>query len=359
MRDELLGKIMLALIESGVDGDKARSRLIIILDQYEIAQRCTEVSIVNENDTEKYVKLFLINKRVSGRTERTIAHYRNELRRFFSSVQKSPLDVTADDIKLYLATKEVRDNVSKVYQKNMLRVISSFYQWMVKEEYMIKNPMNKVDEIKVPKVKREAFTEIQIEQIRFSADGSIRTMCIIELLLSTWCRVSELVQIKLKEISEDMESVLIHGKGSKERTCYINARAKIYLKRYLDARKDKNEYLFPECRIKVNMQEETFAGQCHKYGVKQREWWTVPDMIGEGHVDKSSIEAIIRKVGKKAGVEKVHPHRFRRTGATLALRRGMPIEQVSKLLGHESIETTQIYLDISEKELEQAHRKYV
>ena len=359
MRDELLRKIMLALMEAGVDAEQVRSRLVIVLDQYEITQRCTEVAVVNENETEKYMRLFLVNKRVAGRTDRTIEHYRNELRRFFDSVQKSPLEITSDDIKLYLATKDVRDKISKVSQQNILRVLSTFYTWMIREEYITKNPMNKVDEIKVPKVKKEAFTEIQIEKIRFSAEGDIRKMCMIEMLLSTWCRISELVQIKLKEISEDMESVLIHGKGSKDRTCYINARARICLERYLKERHDSNEYLFPECRIKVSNTGEIFSVQCKKNSIKPKDWWMVPDMVGTGHADKGAVESIIRKTGKKAGVEKTHPHRFRRTGATFALRKGMPIEQVSKLLGHESIETTQIYLDISQNELEQAHRRYV
>lgn len=359
MRDELLKKIMMILVNAGMDADKVKSNLIITLDNYEITSRCTEVSVVSEDDITKYLKMFLVSKRVSGRTDRTLMHYNNELKRFFNEVQKSPLEITSDDIKLYLAMKEVRDQISKVSQKNILRVISSFYQWMVKEEYILKNPMNKVDEIKVPKVKKDAFTEAQIEQLRLCIGNDIRMMCMFEILLSTWCRVSELSQIKIKEISEDRESVLIHGKGIKDRICYINARAKIYLQRYLSERKDSNEYLFPKCSIKVNDQESTISAECHKANVKLCDWWKVPELVGDGHIDKSSVESLIRKLGRRAKVEKTHPHRFRRTGATFALRRGMPIEQVSKILGHESIETTQIYLDISEQELAQAHRKYV
>lgn len=359
MRDKLLDEICITLMNCGVDANIIKSRLIIILDKYEVSQRCTEVAVVNEDDITKYIRLFLISKRVSGRTERTIQQYKAELTRFFSAVPKSPAEITSDDIKLYLATKEVRDNCSKVYQKNIMRVISSFYQWMVKEEYILKNPMNKVDEIKVPKIKKDAFTETQIEQLRFNVGNDIRLACILELLLSTWCRVSELVQIKIADISDGKDSVLVHGKGSKDRICYINARAKIYLLRYINERKDNNEYLFPNCNIKLNREGDAMPAACHKEGVKLCDWWKAPNLIGQGHIDKSSIESLIRKLGKRANVEKTHPHRFRRTGATFALRRGMPIEQVSKILGHESIETTQIYLDMSEKELEQAHRKYV
>ncbi len=358
MRDELLKKISTALIDEGFDVGKIRSRLVMILNEYEIGARCTEVVVADEDDITKYLRLFLISKKVSGRTERTIDYYRCELMRFFGNVQKSPLDVTSDDIKLYLAVKEVRDGVGKVYLKNITRVLSSFYQWMQKEEYLVKNPMNKVEEIKIPKVKKEAFTETQIEQLRLAVTEDIRLQCMLEILLSTWCRVSELAQIKLKDISEDKESVLIHGKGNKDRICYINARAKIYLQRYLEHRNNDNEYLFTNCRIGVNG-SEVFSTECKKRKIKPRDWWMEEDMVGDSHIDKSVVESMIRKAGKRAGVEKTHPHRFRRTGATFALRRGMPIEQVSKLLGHESIETTQIYLDLGDTELEQSHKKYV
>lgn len=359
MRDKLLDEIILTLVSNGLDADLVKSRLTILLNDYDITSRCTEISVVNEDDISKYIRLFLINKRVSGRTDRTIKYYKGELERFFREVSKSPTEITSDDIKLFLATKEVRDGVSKVYQKNIMRVISSFYQFMTKEEYILKNPMNKVDDIKIPKKKKHAFTELEIEQLRYSIKDDIRLMCIFELFLSTWCRVSELCLIKRSDISENMEEVLVHGKGEKDRVCYINSKAKLCLCEYLKKRKDNNEYLFPECSIKVNDPNKIFSTECKKYKVKSKDWWTVPELIGDSYVDKSSVESLIRKLGKKAGIEKVHPHRFRRTGATFALRKGMPIEQVSKLLGHESIDTTQIYLDISEKELAQAHHKYV
>ena len=354
MRDKLLQEIIVLMMASGADVEQLKSRLIIILDKYEIEPRCTEVAVVNEDDITKYIKLFLISKRVSGRTDRTIQRYKSDLTRFFGRVQKSPLDITSDDIKLYLATKEVKDGASKVYQRNILRVISSFYQWMVKEEHILKNPMNKVDEIKIPKVKKEAFSESQIEQLRFAIGDDMRLACMFELLLCTWCRVSELAQIKISDIAQDRESVLVHGKGSKDRVCYINARAKICMERYLQARSDDNDYLFPKSSV-----GRFIRAECKKRKLKPNCWWKTKDLIGEGHMDKSTIESLVRDLGKRAKVEHVHPHRFRRTGATFALRRGMPIEQVSKILGHESIETTQIYLDISEQELAQAHKKYV
>lgn len=359
MREQLMDDITMILINAGMDPDLVKSKMIIALSNYEITQRCTEVAVADEDDITKYLRMFLVNKRVSGRTEKTLKCYKDTMKRFFEEVRKSPLEITSDDIKLYLATKEIRDGASKVYQKDMLRVISSFFQWMTKEEHILRNPMNKVDNIKTPKVKKEAFTELQIEKMRLEIKDDKRLMCIFEILLSTWCRVSELCDIKLSDISEDMESVLIHGKGEKDRICYINARAKICMQEYLRQRRDNNPYLFAKCNVRVNDEGKVFASECKKHKVKAKEWWKVPELISNECIDKSVVEQIVRKLGKRSGVEKVHPHRFRRTGATFALRRGMPIEQVSKLLGHESIETTQIYLDISEKELEQAHKKYV
>ena len=359
MRDELMSRISMALISEGFDADKVHGKLVLILNDYEIQSRCTEIAITDEDDIPKYIRLFLISKRVAGRTDRTIYAYESELKRFFYNVRKSPLDGTSDDIRMYLAVKEVKDGAGKVYLKHISRVLSSFYQWMQKEEYLLKNPMNKVEDIKTPKVKKKAFTETEIEQLRLASDGNIRLQCVFELLLSTWCRVSEIAQMKIKDIAENKESVLVHGKGEKDRTCYINARAKIYLQRYLDCRKDDNEYLFPSCKIGVNDGDKVFSTECKKQKVNPKDWWMAETLVGDNHVDKGVIESMIRKLVKNAGVEKTHPHRFRRTGATFALKRGMPIEQVSKLLGHESIETTQIYLDLGESELQQGHKKFV
>lgn len=157
MRDKLLNELLCLANDFGVPADKLKSKLIIALDKYEITQRTTEVAVYSGNDIEKYLKLFLLNKRVSGRTERTLIQYKTTLVRFFEEVRKSPLEITSDDIKLYLATKEIRDGVSKQYQYDILRVISSFYTWMQREEYIARNPMNKVDSIKLPKREKGFF----------------------------------------------------------------------------------------------------------------------------------------------------------------------------------------------------------
>lgn len=360
MRDELMTKIINLMMLYDIPVDDVKSQLFLIMDPYEITARTTEVAVVNDESIDKYINLFLLNKRVAGLSDKTLKMYNTALRMFFAECKKLPTEVTGDDIKLFLAVKEVRDGACKCYLGNLLRPISSFYTWMQREEHIIRNPMNKVDNIKMPKTKKPAFTEMQIEQLRMIIrDDDIRMKLIYELLLSTWCRVSELANMRISDISEDRNSVVVHGKGSKDRICYINAKAHLCLTRYLSERNDKSDWLFPRCSIGLAEGDNCFSKACMQAGLKPYLWWKSPELIDTKPISKSSIESAIRKLGKKAGIENTHPHRFRRTGATLALRRGMPIEQVSKLLGHESIETTQIYLDISEKELEQGHKKYV
>lgn len=361
MRDKLMNEIMCMLIGEGIEPDSVKNKLYMILAEYDVECRHTEVIVRDEDSIKKYVRLFLINKRVAGRTQNTLRQYSDTLERFFENVPKSPLEITSDDIKGYLAMMEVKRGASKCYQADILRVISAFYTWMVREEYITSNPMYRVETIKIPRRRKEAFTDTEIELLRMNAEGDDRLTLVLEMLLSTWCRASELVQIKLTDFRNNYEEVLIHGKGQKDRICYMNASAKLRLAKYLSRRNDTNIYLFPCLKQPAwaGKGEDAFPARCKKAHVKMNDWWTVPELIGDDHETKDALGTKIRKLGQKAGVENTHPHRFRRTGATFALRRGMPIESVSRLLGHESIDTTQIYLDISEKEVEHDHRKYV
>lgn len=359
-RDDLMTKLQQILVDYNIPPDDLRSRLYIALEPYEITERSTELVVADEESIEKYIRLFLIHKRVTGRTERTLRYYELTLRSFFQECQKLPTEVTPDDIKLFIALKDVRDGNSKVTQNNMLRNLSSFFTWMQKEEYMPKNPFNKIEKVKAPKIKKPAFTELDIERLRNAIHpNDSRLALIFELLLSTWCRVSELANMKISEFSESKESVLVHGKGQKDRICYLNARSRLALEKYLNQREDDIDWLFPASIFTAC--ESNGISVAMKGAPKEERvnWWKRKELIKNQPIDKSTVESKIRALGKTAGVEHTHPHRFRRTGATFALRRGMPIEQVSKLLGHESIETTQIYLDISENELEQGHKKYV
>lgn len=336
--------------------DDIKMKTAMILSKYSIAEESTELTVYKGDVNDKMLKRFLMAKAAAGLSQRTLRYYRISITFFFNRINKPYCDINADDIRMYIATRTQIDKVSKVTADNERRNISSFYTWLQKEEILLKNPMTKVDSIKIPKKKKMAFTQMDIEKMRYACQNTFQT-ALFEILLSTWARVSEVAQIKISEIDIEKGAVLVHGKGDKERTVYLNAKAKLAVENYLMDREDDNPYLFPKCE---------YAGDvtrlCHGIPRKlQGEWYKKKQFVSKEarHRDGSTIESDIRRIGKRAGVENAHPHRFRRTGATQALRNGMPLITVSKLLGHENIGTTQIYLDISDKELEQAHEKYV
>lgn len=332
----------------------AKMQIQMVTHNYDIRKAQMEVTVYEGDINENMIKRFMMAKIAAGLSKKTIKYYVQTAKKFFEEIPKPYNQITSDDVRYYLAIKVNRDGITNVTANNERRCLSAFYGWLQKEEILLKNPMNKVDPIKTEKVKKKAYDLMDLEKIRLGCRGS-REKAIVEVLSSTWCRVSELVGMRIDEIEGDR--ILVKGKGAKERYCYFNARAKLALQVYLSERKDKNPYVFPKARYTVNAAEKYTKG-------KRREeawnWFMDPEMVDGGNPsDKGTIEHIIRRIGKRAGVTNCHPHRFRRTGATLALRSGMPIQMVSKLLGHNSIETTQIYLDVSDEEIGQAHAKYV
>lgn len=349
MREELTIEIVNALSPylSQEEIQEMKFKLVMILNKYEIQERCTEIAVLDEDKNTAILRRFIAAKMASGRTSETINYYHNSIETFFHRTNKSYDEITADDIRLYLAMRVHQDKVSKTTANNERRNLSAFYGWLQKEEILLKNPMSKIDVIKEIKRPKKAFDEMDIERMRESCQTA-REKLLIELLLSTWCRVAEVAQIRLDEISDD--AILVHGKGEKDRTVYLNAKCKLALEKYLAERKDSNPYLFPKPKNAENI--GTVA--------RGRDWYKRPNCVSDnGHIDKNSIEAQVKSIGKRAGVKNTHPHRFRRTGATYALRSGMPLMTVSKLLGHSGIGVTQVYLDISDAELEEAHKKYV
>lgn len=352
-REELRNEMCMVLIKNGVEN--AESEIDMILGEYEIQNRTTEIALIQEDRNEYLFRKFITAKIVKGCTDRTIEFYGKTLRFIFERIHKTADQVETDDIRYYLAVRQKRDNVSKTTANNELRVLSSFYQYLQMEEMITKNPTLKIEKIKEKKKKKKAFTDIEIEEIRAAAKNA-RESAIIEVLLSTGCRVSELVSIKINEIEGD--KIIVHGKGEKDRTVYLNAKAQIALRNYIKERADNNPYVF--CGG-VNCSDPSTKSLHGQYSRKDGSWYKCKELVSQDtHTDKSTIENTIRKIKKRAGIESgCYPHKFRRTCATLALRRGMPIEQVSKMLGHESIETTQIYLDLNERDLAEAHRKYV
>lgn len=351
-REELRDRLCMVLIRNGIKD--ASVEIDVILGDFEIQNRTTEIALLQEDRNEYLFKKFLTAKIVKGCTDRTIEFYQNTLKFVFDRLHKTADNVTTDDIRFYLAIRQKKDGVTKTTANNELRVLSSFYQYLQVEEIVLKNPTLRIEKIKEDKKKKSAFTEIEVEKIR-DATRNARERAIVDVLLSTGCRVSELVGIKIADINGD--KLIVHGKGGKDRMVYLNAKAVVSVQKYLRERKDNNPYVFCGGFFCKNDKEKMNMYQCSKKG----EWYKNPQLVSENRAtDNGTVEQLMRKLKRRSGIEcGCYPHKFRRTCATMALRRGMPIEQVSKMLGHESVETTQIYLDINEQDLEIAHKKYV
>lgn len=357
MKEQLIDELTYGVIPfiNNANVADVKMKISMILSPYEVSQSNTQLVVYEGDVNEKILKRFLISKAASGRTERTVYYYRNTLVLVLGKIGKPYNEITPDDVRLYLATRTQRDGVSKTTANNERRALSAFYGWLQKEEILLKNPMLKVEAIKEQKKKKIAFTQMDIEKIRYACKNRMQS-ALIEIFLSTWGRVSEVAQLKLCEIDLSKGTVLLHGKGDKDRIAYLNPKAMLAIENYLKDRKDNNPYLFPRAEYAGDV-VKMCKGKARRL---QDRWYEDPKLVTKNqHRDKNTIESDIRSIGKRAGVENAHPHRFRRTGATMALRAGMPLINVSKLLGHENIGTTQIYLDISDKELEQAHEKWV
>ena len=355
LSQSLIDRLMFILMQNDTPNlQEIKTRFMMVLNDFQISPKETALVVYTEGKNEYFIKKFLLAKAVAGCAKSTLRTYGKEITRVLASIGKDADAITSEDVQIHLA--QIMTQSSKSYADTVRRYLSSFYGYLIREELITRNPMAKVDKIKLVKKKKDAFSELEVELIR-NACNTNRERAIIELLMSTGCRISELTSIRRDDVEEGSPpKVNILGKGGKYRYVFLNAKAIVAVHNYLAERKDPNPYLFPKC--------STHPGDTSEKNVKMKEvladWYKYPELVTPNEpADKSPIEATLRKIGKRAGVEKVHPHRFRRTCATFALRRGMPIEQVSRMLGHANIATTQIYLDLSDDELAQAHKKYV
>lgn len=343
---ELIDEIMMNISEYVTDQMAVSNCLYIILEGYDIQKKSTDIVKYQGEDNQYLIRKFLVAKKIKGCTDRTLRFYGNEIPKALDKIGKPAIDITADDIRIYLAYR-MRE-VTPTTTDNELRCLRTFFTWLDAEELIPRNPTINITAIKRAKQQKEAFTDIEIVQMRNNLKTS-RDKCIFEMLISTGCRVSELCQIKNSEI--DGDHVVVHGKGNKDRIVYLNAAAQYALHNYQNERKDVSEWLFPKKKEDVNLK------QLRRKNIEN--WWQNPKYIDvDNHMDKGTVEHRIRILGRKLDI-KAYPHKFRRTCATNALRAGMPIEMVSKMLGHEQIGTTQIYLDLKEDDLKMMHQKYV
>ena len=310
--------------------------LAVTMARYNVEEVTTDIVVYHGSVNDELIKKFIVCKKVQGCSKRTLQYYQSTLYFFFKRVPKSAIEITTDDIRVYLAFREMRDRVSITTRNNERRVFYSFYTWMRREGIRIDNPVEAMGPIKKVKKKKRAFSEMEIERLRMACETP-REKFLLEFLLSTGCRASEVSQALLSDIEGDQ--LVVHGKGAKDRYVFLNAKTLLTMENYLEWRKER----FGNDDINPHLFRPDQGGNKHAL---------VPLAV-------SGIEIVIRNLGKKAGVENTHPHRFRRTCATRALRTGMPIELVSMMLGHNDISTTQIYLDIDEDSVKTAHKKYV
>ena len=284
----------------------------------------TDMNISNEN----YLELFLESKRIEGCSERTLAYYKSSVSQLINLVDIPVRQMSTDVIRNYLAEYQNINNCSKVTVDNIRRNLSSFFSWLEEEDYIIKSPMRRIHKIRTGKVVKEVLSDESIELLRDNCDV-IRDLAIIDLLYSTGIRVGELVNLDISDINFEERECIVYGKGGKERRVYFDAKTKLHLQEYVKSRSDDNPALFvtldrPFNRLKI-----------------------------------SGVEIRLRELGRKLNINKVHPHKFRRTMATRAIDKGMPIEQVQKLLGHSQIDTTMEYAMVIQNNVKNSHRKFI
>ena len=277
---------------------------------------------------EDFLKMFLDAKRIEGCSDRTLNYYKITVEQFICQVETAVRKITTEEIREYLSNYQKRNNCSNVTIDNIRRNISSFFSWLEEEDYILKSPMKRIHKIKTKTVVKNIISDEGIEKLRDNCKEK-RDLAIIDLLYSTGIRVGELVNLNIDDIDLEGRECVVYGKGDKERRVYFDAKAKVHLKEYIDARTDTNEALFvtldaPYDRLKI-----------------------------------SGVEIRLRKLGRTLELEKIHPHKFRRSMATRAIDKGMPIEQVQKILGHSQIDTTMQYAMVNQSNVKMSHQRYM
>ena len=308
-------------------------------DYLNIAQmkKLQEVLIKNLSDArpekeqisnQEYLKMFIEAKQIEGCSARTLQYYQVTIEHLLKNIDTVIRKITTDEIRTYLAEYQQRNNCSKVTVDNVRRNISSFFSWLEEEDYILKSPMRRIHKIKTKQPVKEIISDEMIERLRDNCRCS-RDLAMIDLLYSTGKRVGELVGLNISDIDFEERECVVYGKGDKERRVYFDAKAKLHLQNYINSRTDTNPALFvtldsPYERLKI-----------------------------------SGVEIRVRELGRKLNIEKIHPHKFRRTMATRAIDKGMPIEQVQKILGHSQIGTTMQYAIVNQNNVKTSHRRYI
>ena len=290
----------------------------------EISGKVTEA----EDDSQKLIDSFVYAKRIEGCSEKTLKYYRTTIESMSKAIDKGVRHMQTDDLRAYLMEYQEKHGSSRVTIDNIRRILSSFFSWLEDEDHILKSPVRRIHKVKTATNIKETYTDEELEKMRDNCE-ELRDLAIVDMLASTGMRIGEMVLLNKADINFNERECVVFGKGDKERVVYFDARTKIHLQNYIDRRSDENPALFVTLRAPYT------------------------------RITIGGIESRLRKMGKNLEIEKVHPHKFRRTLATMAIDKGMPIEQLQKLLGHKRIDTTLQYAMVKQSNVKHAHRKYI
>lgn len=290
----------------------------------EISGKVTEA----EDDSQKLIDSFVYAKRIEGCSEKTLKYYRTTIEAMTEAIDKGVRHMQTDDLRTYLTEYQEKHGSSRVTIDNIRRILSSFFSWLEDEDHILKSPVRRIHKVKTATNIKETYTDEELEKMRDNCE-ELRDLAIVDMLASTGMRIGEMVLLNKADINFNERECVVFGKGDKERVVYFDARTKIHLQNYIDSRIDDNPALFVTLRAPYT------------------------------RITIGGIESRLREMGKNLEIEKVHPHKFRRTLATMAIDKGMPIEQLQKLLGHKRIDTTLQYAMVKQSNVKQAHRKFI
>ena len=325
MKQELINTVLSQMMPY-LNNDQA-ARLQEVLEHSLFRVTVTQDETPRE-DTILPLDTFIAAKKIEGCSEKTLVYYRKTVQDMLDGVGKPAQQIMTDDLRKYLSDYQEQRKASKVTIDNIRRILSSFFSWLEDEDYILKSPVRRIHKVKTAKVVKDTYSDEALEKMRDGC-GNLRDLAIIDMLASTGMRVGELVLLNREDINFEERECVVLGKGNKERVVYFDARTKIHLQNYLDSRSDSNSALFVGLRAPHN------------------------------RLSIGGVESTLRELGQVLSIPKVHPHKFRRTLATTAIDKGMPIEQVQQLLGHQKIDTTLHNAMVKQQNEKQAHRKYI
>lgn len=328
MKNQIINEIQQKM--SSILNNEQKEKLIEVLKYvfFNVEFTYSEELFKVGEETVDYIDLFISAKKIEGCSDRTLIYYKSTIENMLRDIGKRTNCIETEDLRIYLVNYQSKNNCSKVTLDNVRRILSSFFAWLEDEDYVVKSPVRRIHKVKTMQTVKETYADEDVEAMR-DACREIRDLAIVDFLSSTGVRVGELVKLDKADINLQERSCVVLGKGNKEREVYFDARTKIHLKNYLETRQDDNPALFisllkPYRRLKI-----------------------------------SGVEIRLRELGKKTNIKKVHPHKFRRTMATRAIDKGMPIEQVQLLLGHRKIDTTLQYAMVNQNNVKISHKKYI